>query len=154
MKKTILMLLTACAFSVSAFAAPKITAGPHCVITDTDVFAHTIVEERWTGRYITGEPVSRGVSRTLWQIDCKKKSGTCKAVSISLNHADAGKPVSLADVDIPTGMRLSSVVGKVATISWPEYVTITIDIGKRQVEYRFSSDKMEGVGFGSCDMGS
>jgi hypothetical protein len=151
MKKTILMLLTACAFSVSAFAAPKITVDPHCVITETSVFAQTIVEERWTGRLITGETVSPNVNRTLWRIDCEKKTGICKAVSISLDHSEAGKPVSLGDVNLPIGVRLSTVIGKVATISWPQYVTITLDLGKRRLEYRSSSDRMEGVGYGPCD---
>ena len=57
MKKTILMLALA-AMSTGAMAS-KISAEPFCAINDHEVIAHTVVEERWTGKNLIGEPVSQ-----------------------------------------------------------------------------------------------
>lgn len=79
---------------------------------------------------LIGEPVSQKPTRNLWNLRCSRSSGVCMGIDISLNSAEAGKPIHMLDVINIEGMRLTSVVGKVATITWPKFVTITVDLEK------------------------
>jgi hypothetical protein len=147
-------LLAACIFTPPALAAQqRITAQPFCIFSTSDVIVQTIVEMRYTGNSsIDGRPMPPDINRTLWLIDCSRITGDCGAVSISLTNADAGKPIQFRDVLHPVGLRLTSLAGKVATIS-RGVETITVDLAKKQLEYRVSGKTMEGIGHGSCDNG-
>lgn len=126
----------------------KIEAVPYCIINSDVVMIKTIIESK--GQRIgakAGEP--QDTYRDYWSINCDISTGSCVASKLYLKSLEAGKPISFVDLIQPSGMRLVSVVGNVATIVWGINL-FSFDMSKKTVAFRQSGDTYEMFGSGPC----
>ena len=126
----------------------KIEAIPYCVMNSDVLMIRTIIDSVETPKdEKANDPPFK--SKTYWAIDCQMDSGSCIASGLSLRAVENGEPIGPVDLTQAAGMRLVSVAGKVATITWG-IRTFTLDMSKRVVSIRISGDTYDGVGSGPC----
>lgn len=131
-------------------ASTRLEAVQYCEINPLGVGAQTIVDAQ-TSDSLEGKTV---FSRYLFRIDCEMDTRRCKGMRFNIGNIEAGKPVGLVDVVLPTEMRIAAVQGRVATIAWTignvSAVTITIDLDRKRFEYRSSGKYAQVLGVGAC----
>ena len=127
----------------------KITAISYCAITPFNLMIRTIIEAKYTKQDVDGIDKDFLESKVYWNINCTIETGECSGVTLKLNNIEMGKPIDRADTISASGMRLASLNGKVATVSWGNSL-ITVDLAQRLVLFRSSAEGIEGAGTGSC----
>jgi hypothetical protein len=78
---------------------------------------------------------------------------------LNLQNIEAGTPIGITDVILPEEMRLTSIEGRVATITRAPGATgipfsagfaITIDLDRQRFEVTSSGELGESIGVGPC----
>jgi hypothetical protein len=139
------------------FAGPQLVqAKPFCALQKDKLLVQSIVEidYKYSGSTATRLKKATEHSRVLWSISCDLPAGECCGLSLKLDSIDKGEAIGLFDTACVKGMTVAGRTGKVVTLTWGPYRTLTLDMGSRKLEYRESSDDMEGRGVGPCDGGN
>lgn len=135
--------------STGGVAEPrKIEAVPLCLIGSDTLRIRTVIEYVETPKGTRAND-SPHTYREYWSIDCAMDTGNCVALEFDLAAVDAGKPIDTFDMYQTSEMRLVSVAGEIAIMVLGRR-TITLDLPRKLVTNRYSTDTADTVGSGPC----
>lgn len=137
-----------CAAIPVAAARRQIAANGSCVVSRDRLVFQVLFPIDYTKS--SAGPLK---SRDLYGWDCDRKSHTCSGVHVDLDHADAGKPITMFDVGALSDGELVSETGDVFTIRWGPLRTFTVDLARGVATYVESNENTYGRGDAPCEVG-